>query len=58
MGSNINRKGITNEGFISAPKMQDKSDSHDVKVTSGATIKKQQPGNNTSIVDLIPDHRR
>lgn len=58
MGSNINREGITNEGFISAPKMQDKSDSHDVKVTCGATIKKQVPGLNNSIVDLIPDHRR
>ena len=43
---------------ITAPKLMDHSDSHDVKVTSGANIKKQVPGLNQSIVPLIPDHRR
>lgn len=56
MPTNINRKGITNVGFVSAPKMMDHSGSHFVKVTdTGSTIRKQIPGMNNSIVPLIPE---
>lgn len=52
--SNINRSGITNKGFINTPKTKDKSDSHAVKVRSGANIKKVVPGLNGQIVPLTP----
>lgn len=52
--ANINKKGITNKGSISHPKVKDKSDSFPVKVRSGANIHKVTPGLNNQIVPLVP----
>ncbi len=58
MSSNISENGTTNQdvGRTTPPKTKDMSDSPSVKVTSsGSRIRKQVPGNNTSMIPLTPE---